>query len=843
MIVSFLNRVNDRLSNACLQVALLSIALLAPNALAQENTPSPEDIAHFEKHIRPVLADSCYRCHSAELSKEKGGLTLDTLPGLLNGGDSGPAITPGNPDQSLLLTAITYEDPNLQMPPKNRLPKETVEAFRTWILRGAPWPGSDASATHAPTKADGFLITEKDRNHWAFQPPQAPSIPTPQVQPASTNPIDLFVLSKLQQANLQPSPPATPRELLRRAVFDLTGLPPDPARVERYLNNPSPNRYEELIEELLNSPQYGEKWGRHWLDLVRYAESNSYERDNPKPNAWRYRDYVVQSLNADKPFNRFITEQLAGDELPGDNPEAITATGYYRLGIWDDEPTDREQARLDGLDDIITTTSQTFLGLTLDCARCHDHKIDPFPQSDYYRLLAFFDNINHYRNGGPTDEAVIFNDNQSRQHYEDQLLAQQRRKKELQEEITELEHRFATLYEADGNHLESEHQIPQLLEEHGDRILGTGPTATYKARKAALKEVEQEKVPVDKALCVTEAGPTPPATHIRIRGNAHVEGDEVQPGFPSILGFPDPQIHSGNHAKTTGRRSVLANWIASPQNPLTARVLVNRVWQHHFGRGLVRTPNDFGLQGAKPTHPGLLDWLSLEFVRQGWSLKHLHRLIMTSQTYQMASNPNAEALAADPENDLFWRFNVRRLTAEEIRDSILAITGELNPKMAGPSIYVKIPDEILAGQSVPGRGWGESPTAEQNRRSIYIHVKRSLLSPILEGFDLAETDRTTPVRFTSVQPTQALNMLNSDWLQEQAGHLARRIQTEYPDSLQSQIQRALYLATARNPEPHEINRGLSLVQELAAATNTSENSSLHYFCLMVLNLNETVYLD
>ena len=824
-----------------LWVAGIGIGLGA--GLLARAQPPPAELAFFEKRVRPVLVEACYKCHSQSAGKHKAGLNVDSRGALLAGGDTGPAVVPGRPDESLLITAVAYQDAELQMPPDGRLPDEAIADLREWIRRGAVWPGADGEVDPLPARRE-FQITEADRAHWAFQPISQPEPPAVERADWVRNPVDAFVAARLEARGLDPAAPAPPLTLLRRATYDLTGLPPTPEETDAFLRDPSPEAYEALVDRLLASPAYGEKWGRHWLDLVRFAESNSYERDNPKPNAWRFRDYVIRAFNEDKPFDRFVREQLAGDELPDGGADGIVATGYYRLGIWDDEPTDREQARLDGLDDIITTTAQTFLGVTLDCARCHEHKIDPFPQADYYRLLAFFDNINHYRNGGPTDEATIFPEPGSRERYEEQLRIRERRREELRDEISEVEDRFRILYLADQGLEETSGDLAGLIAQHGPRLLGEMPAGAYAERRASLKALEAETVPVEKALCVTEAGRLPRAVHIRIRGNAHVEGDLVEPGFPEVLGFAPPVIPPAPEgARTTGRRSVLADWIVDPANPLTARVIVNRVWQHHFGRGIVRTPNDFGRQGSRPTHPQLLDWLASRFVRDGWKLKDLHRLIMTSNAYRMSSTGNTRGREVDPENELFWRFNPRRLTAEEIRDTLLAASGELNRKMFGPGIYVEIPPEILAGQSRPGHGWGESLPDERNRRSVYIHVKRSLLAPILESFDLPETDRTTPVRFSSVQPTQALGMLNGRFVRDQAARLAARVRQEIPDDPEQQIRRALRLTTCRPPAAREVRRGRELVEALQAGDALSPERAFESFCLLALNLNETLYLD
>ena len=766
--------------SASLLVFLLTGLCLSIDARG-EPPNSPQAMQFFEAKVRPMLVDNCIKCHGP--AKQKGGLRLDSRSAVLAGGDRGPALSPGRPEESLLIKAIHYTD-DLKMPPSKKLSAEQIADLVRWVKMGAPWPAEEA-AKGSPVRRGEFQITDEDRAHWAFQPVKRPPIPEVTNTSWLSNPIDAFVLAQLEAKGLTPNPPAAKRELLRRIYYDVTGLPPSPQEVEAFAADPSPYAYEAVVERLLESPHYGEKWGRHWLDLVRFAETNSYERDNPKPNAWRYRDYVIRSLNDDKPYDQFVREQLAGDELPQAIAEAIIATGYYRLGIWDDEPTDRDQARFDGLDDIVATTGQVFLGLTFDCARCHDHKIDPIPQKDYYRLLGFFHNINHFHNGGPTDEMRLTTDASGRQSC-----------------------------------IPLPHSPPPEKDDH------------------KLKEGAPDRV-----LCVSEGGTRPPDTFVLLRGNPQARGDKVEPAFPQILGGGTAAIPTPlPDARTTGRRLALANWIASPDNPLTARVMANRLWQYHFGRGIVRSPNNYGLQGDRPTHRELLDWLASEFVAHGWSLKHVHRLILTSSAYRMSSRRNPEGLAVDVANDLFWRFDMRRLTAEEIRDSLHAITGTLNPKMYGPGVYVEIPKEVLAGQSRPGYGWGKSPPEEQSRRSIYIHVKRSLLTPILESFDLAETDRSSPVRFATTQPTQALVMFNGEFLNQEAAALADRVRREAGANVAGQVRLALNLALARPPTQAEVRRGVTLIAALESSGDATGDALRHY-CLLVLNLNEFIYLD
>jgi len=974
----------------------LVLAAMLAGISSGQSAESAAGLEFFERKVRPLLAEQCYSCHGAE--KQKGHLRLDSPGAIRAGGEGGAVVVPGDPAKSRLIIAVSYQSEDLKMPPKQRLTARQVADLTEWVKLGAPMPAGEAPVAAVRKE---FQITAKDRAHWAFQTVRKPAVPPIGNRQATTaNPIDAFIHAKLAAKGLAANPSATPRELVRRAYYDLTGLPPTPAEAEAFLADQSPRAWEQLIDRLLDSPRYGEKWGRHWLDLVRFAESNSYERDGDKPHAWRFRDYVIRAFNSDKPYDRFLREQLAGDELPNADPDALIATGFYRLGIWDDEPADRELARYDSLDDIVATTGQAFLGLTVDCARCHHHKIDPIPQQDYYRLLSFFQNVNHYRNGGPTDEVALFTTEAEKAAHAARVREVERRRDEVQGSITALEKLFRerlakdesapqsdvvasrdlddlqfryyrdswdklpdfTLVKAettgklpsglfdiglrtrntafgfvfegalivpkdgdysfhldsddgsrlsvdgkqvilyDGIHGEGNEQsvtvrltqgrkpikleyfqrqnglgltvawsgpgfsrralstssepvravknkspksdFAALLRTEGPRVLGVEQFKQYQALKKELEQLKPEKVTGEKALVVSERGAVPPPTHLLARGNPALAGEVVEPGFIEVLGTPAPAIPKpAADARTSGRRTVLANWITSPENPLTARVMVNRIWQHHFGRGLVRSTSNFGTQGDRPTHPELLDWLASEFVARGWSMKAMHRLIMNSQAYRMSSRGNPAALASDPTNDLLWRFAPRRLTAEEIRDSILAINGTLNLKMFGPSIFVDIPREVMAGQSQPGKGWGKSPPEEQARRSIYIKVKRSLRPPILDSFDVAETDRSAPVRFATVQPTQALGMLNSAFLNEQAEVFAARLRREAGDDAAKQVRLGLQLVTTRPPTDAEVQRGLGLIAALRAQDNASAEVALKYFCLMALNLNELVYVD
>ncbi len=830
----------------CLLLLLIGSFWAVPSRAFADSPASGFDLEAnsvrvFEERVRPVLEAHCLKCHDGE--KKRGGLDLTHRAGLLQGGAFGPAVDLEMPELSLLLEAINFE--GLEMPPTGKIPQSDIDILTQWIESGAPYPKAETDDSVMARPAEGPPSVEDHRDFWSFQPVQHPEVPEVEHVDWVRNPIDAFLLRRLEKAQLTPAPPAEKIALLRRAYHNLTGLPPTLEAIEAYLADDAPDAYEKLVDRLLDSPQYGERWGRHWLDLVRFAETNSFERDRDKPNTWRYRDYVIQSLNKDKPFDQFIREQLAGDELEGTDADAIIATGYYRLGIWDDEPSDRLEARYDELDDIITTTSQVFLGLTINCARCHDHKIDPIPQTDYYRFLSFFHNLNPYSYQEDHILTSIATPEEQAEH--DRAVAKrQKRVSAIQVLLNPLEEiLLETVPEPRRSNLRKRDfdRRRHVLDGIANSLLDFEQQAQYRELIEQYRAIPQAP-PLPKALSAKEAGREAPDTFLLIRGSAHAQGAKVEPGFPKVLGAPDPALPTpDSRANSTGRRLVLANWIASPTNPLTARVAVNRIWQHHFGRGIVRSANDFGLQGDRPTHPDLLDWLASEFVSQGWRLKPIHRLIMTSNAYRMSSAGNPAALAIDPSNDLFWRFDMRRLQAEEIRDAILAVNGRLNLKMGGPGIYPEISPEYLASQSRPGEGWGKSSPAEQARRSVYIHVKRSLITPILADFDVAETDATCPTRFSTTQPTQALGMLNGPFLNEQAKILANRLQQEAGPDPAEQVRLALQLTTCRMPESTEINRGLELVQLLQEEDGATSEKALELFCLLALNLNEFVYLD
>ena len=720
-----------------------TIVLLAVVPWARASEPTTDQASFFDREVRPILKARCLKCHG-EGAKIKGGLRLDSREAILKGGDQGPAVVLARPDESLLLRAIRYDE--IEMPPNGRLPVREQDVLRRWVSEQLPWSGTGVSA-HGTVPAPSAL--KKTVIDWSVRPVARPTVPRP-VGP-SANPIDAFIQAKLAQEGLRPNPPAERGVLIRRATFDLTGLPPTPEAVADFVADSRPDAYERLVDRLLASPQHGERWARHWLDLVGYAETNGYERDGAKPFAWRYRDYVIDAFNRDKPYDQFLREQIAGDEIDPESAECMTATGYYRLGVWDDEPADRPLARYDGLDTIVATTAQVVLGMTVNCARCHDHKVDPIPQRDYYRLLAFFQ----------------------------------------------------------------------------DLALPNGKN---------LKTAKDASGHAIQVMCAWERGQA--ETHVLSRGNPNLIGEKVEPGVPSLLDPGGTRFTVG-----PGKRSALVDWLVDPRNPRSARVLANRLWQYHFGRGIVPSSSDFGGLGEPATHPQLLDWLAGELTDGGWRLKPIQRLIMLSNTYRQSSRSNPEALAKDPLNHSLWRFPMRRLSAEEVRDAMLMTSGALCLKLGGPSVRPPIPAEVLAGQSVPGQGWSVSSPREAGRRSVYVHIKRSLLLPILATHDAPDTDSSCPVRFTTTVPTQALGLLNGSFANEQAARLARRVVAERPGGLPDQIRRAISLATSRQARDQEVRDDLELVEWLVHDRSLDPRSALVQYCLLILNANEFVYLD
>jgi len=744
--------------------------------------PAAGDEEFFETRVRPLLVGRCGSCHNGD--KPAGSLGMKERAALLKGGSMGPALVPGKPEASLLFQAVAHLAGAPKMPPAGALPADEVATLQEWIRRGAYWPAV------ATVKKEGPL--------WSAQPVRCPPVPAVKDRAWVQSPIDAFILSGLEKRGMRPATEADARTLIRRVTFDLTGLPPSSEEVEAFVREcaaerasrkyakaqrrksgiaasaappltpnsrlPSPARsaYERLVDRLLASPRYGERWARYWLDLVRYADSNGYERDGEKPNSWKYRDYVIASLNSDKPYNRFVTEQLAGDELPDRSEETVTATGFLRLGTWDDEPNDPQEYQYERLDDLVHATSTAFLGLTVRCARCHDHKFDPIPQKDYYAIGAAFW-------GG-------------------------------------------YLQPGDG------------------RLLGGPPP-------------ERLGYPV---LGFTERGPTAPALHLLENGEARREGPVIEPGFLSLApALQRPVAPPPPDAATTRRRSQLAAWVTDPRNPLTARVLVNRVWQHHFGQGLVRTPNNFGRKGSPPTHPELLDYLATAFVRgegrvesregkaaalstphsslstspRPWSIKSLHRLILLSSTYRMASvHPEEKKYEqVDYANERWWRFNRQRLDADALRDAMLSVSGQLKLDMGGRGFTPAVSREALEGLSRKGAEWVVSPPAEQRRRSIYMFLKRALIMPFLTVFDFGDTTQPIEARESSIVAPQALALMNNEFSHQQSQGLAARVKHDSGADPTRQVERLWRLALGRAPDAAERAAGIRHLTRIASA--------------------------
>jgi hypothetical protein len=720
--------------------------------------------------------------------------------------------------------------------------------------------------------------------HWSFQPVRRPAVPVVRDRAWIQTEVDAFVLAKLEAAGLKPAPPADRRTLLRRVYLDLIGLPPTPQEQAAFLQDTSPDAYARVVDHLLARPQYGERWARHWLDVVRYAESNGYERDGAKPHAWRYRDYVITAFNQDKPYDRFLTEQLAGDELDDATAETQIATTFLRLGTWDDEPADPLVDRYDQLDDVLGTTATTFLGLTLRCARCHNHKFEPFPQTDYYRMLAVFEPLHRPQNDredldvpvGSETEVTAYR--QAHARIETEVNAVQKQIDALKEQIrkrlfataagkvtsppakrTELTAEVIAAFQTEpSKRTTAQKQLIKQFTGPLDREIRENATPAETAQRdrweqqiAAIRATRPRELP--HAYIWSEESPQAPVTHVFRRGDPTKPTREVQPALPTVLVSRQPDPPRPTH-HSTGRRLWLARWMTSPENPLTARVMVSRIWQHHFGQGLVASANDFGVAGQAPSHPELLDWLAAEFMASGWRLKPLHRRIVLSNTYQMGSTADPRAAAADPDGRLLGRWPQRRLEAEVVRDAALAVSGQLNSQMAGPSIFLTLPRAVLEGQSRPGDGWGTSTKRQAARRSIYIFVKRSLAVPELDLLDAPDTTSSCEQRAVSTTGPQALTFLNGEFMQQQARALADRLLREVGGEEQVQVTRAFELALCRPPRPAELQTASEFLTrqrhqiehdaaQLKQDPARARRQALAALCLVILNTNEFVYLN
>jgi mono/diheme cytochrome c family protein len=956
--------------------------------------PAQEDLSDTWPRAKAVLEQHCVSCHGGE--KISGGLSFASSDSLSRGGGRGPAVDLDQPAKSRLLEVIGYANPELSMPPTGQLHTDEIAALTAWVKDGARWPVLDLLGTLEEHREDE-LDAEAMRDWWAYRPLEPTPIPS-----GETHPIDVLLNVQRAEHQLSAAPEASPTTLIRRATFDLLGLPPSPYEVETFVAAVDTDgidaAWSALIERLLSSPHHGEQWGRHWLDLVRYAESNGYERDSTKANAWRYRDYVVRAHTNDKPYDQFVLEQLAGDQLDlggAAADEARIATGFYRLMVWDDEPSDRLQARADELADVVDTTTQVFLASTLGCARCHDHKADPFTQRDYYAVTAWFNHITPFGEGhhpahpggGPTQliadaagpgvltvaerdselaalESQLIQDSLAlnfttpdsgerrdlvldarTEHgaawnyldveapegwatpgFDDSAwpisvggfgrpgtpggkinhewtndvlhLRTTFRLEEIPQDLTLTFHHDEDIdVFLNGQHVfhrggyrrdYTEQILPPHAKNHlvvGRNVLAvrcrnqgggqyvdvglrTGRGEGWEAQvfdrlahwarnprhveehPAIAVRVEQRTrllaSPVTEpypALVVIERDGAPPVQHLLARGSAHAPAAVVEPGVPGVLVAPGGLTPEFTTESSDGRRLAFAKWLVEDGAFITARVQANRLWQFHFGRGLCRTPGDFGRLGRQPTHPELLDHLAIELIERGWSLHALHRYIMGSAAYRMSSVGDAEDLAADPRNDHYHRFDPRRLRAEEFRDAVLLTNGALNRSLYGRSVRPPLAAEVLATSSQPHNVWPASPDINDSwRRSIYVHVKRSLQHPLLGALDQPDPDLPCPDRFPTNVPTQALITLNGDFVSNGASLLVERMMLS-SQMIPSGVEYLMKHALSRTPSTEEIERNEAFVQQIKTDHGLSSVEALQVFCIGLYNRNEFLWID
>ena len=760
-------------------------AASAEPAAASVSAIADADIAFFEKNIRPVLIKNCYECHSADAQDVKGGLVLDARAALLRGGDSGPAVVPGKPDESLLITSLRHTNPDLKMPPDKhggKLSDAVIGSFVQWVKRGAAMPEGDA--------ADVARRLEPRMDHWAFKPVTAPVVPEVKTTSWPKSEVDRFILTELEANGLEPVGDAEPAALFRRVHLDLTGMPPTAEKVQAFLSDPSATRIDTVIDELLDSPRYGEHWGRHWLDVARYAESSGKETDFAYPQAWRYRDYVIQAFNQDMPFDQFIREQIAGDLYDARDDrmraELLIATGFLAIGPKSHIEKNPLQFELDVVDEQIDTVSVAFLGLTVACARCHDHKYDPISQRDYYALAGIFRStdtrygtVEMVQNNNPGDlEALPSTAGQA-----DALkVLTARDRTALEAAISRKSERLAEM---------AKKREYATLEFVQTRLR----LATDKAR---LDAYHADGTPKQFATCVLERD-TPRNSELFIRGEAKKPGDVVPRGLPAFA------KRGGPIAYGSGRKE-LASWISSPENPLTARVIVNRVWLHLFGQGLVPTPDNVGLSGQAPTHPALLDHLAARFVKEGWSVKSLVRELMTSRAYALSTAHNTKNFQVDPDNHLLWRMTPRRLDAESIRDAMLLTAGMLD---------LRPPTGSTVGAFGEGYAVGAQTRLSDQvdlHRSVYLPVVRNMPLESLALFDGAPGSVVTGQRPQTTVPAQSLYLLNSPLVTKMAERAAQRLLVDRPTSEPHRVTLAYERVFNRSPTETEIRAALDFIK-------------------------------
>lgn len=821
------------------------LAIFAGGACADE-TASPQDkSAHFEQNIRPVLVAKCLSCHGPD--KQEGSLRVDTFEALQAGGESGSAVEPGSVDASLLIEAIRYD--GLEMPPSGKLDDKTIADFEMWVSTGAKWP------EHTALREQTGLVTDGDRQWWAFQPLDRSLPPAVEIPVALShwrdNPVDQFVYAKMSAAGITPAPQADDRVLLRRLYLDVTGLPPSPEQIDAYVEDLSPGRWPALVDSLLDSPAYGEHWARHWLDLVRYSESDGWNQDAYRPHIWRYRDWVVDALNGDMPYPEFVRKQIAGDEMPstesGDDtnadPQGLAAAGYLRLGIYEYNQRDARGLWNDVMNEITDVTGDAFLGISMGCARCHDHKFDPIPQQDYFALRSFFEGISW------RDDLVAATESQELD-YKAKNAKWLAATEAIRSEIAKVEKQYvdrkwvstvdkfpldiqACFHMPVADRTSWQNQMAylvsrQYLEEGGGpfKSLAKADAATRDKLLAELAQFDAIKPkPLPPLMTVTDFDGMISPTFIPEEASRTA----IAPGHLTVMQHLEElrsdaaadswQIRKG----TSGRRTALARWIGSKHNPLTTRLVVNRIWQQHFGRGLVSTSSDFGTQGTMPSHPQLLDWLTASFVDGGWKTKDLHRLILNSAAWKQATDhPNAtEYTLLDPSENLLWRWRVRRLSAEQIRDAMLLASQELKQTVGGPSV-----EEL------------------QPRRSLYLKSYRNKSDTFLHGFDVANGLRSVAVRDTTTTPTQSLLLINGSYALGRARALASWLEKQHALDTRKIVRDAYLRCWSRFPSSEEEARAIEF---LGVGSGEDQQPVSHEkltdFCHVLFNANQFLYVE
>ncbi|HUR45431.1 MAG TPA: PSD1 and planctomycete cytochrome C domain-containing protein [Candidatus Saccharimonadales bacterium] len=870
----YIKRIRCRI---CTFLVPLLLCALGPQASAA----APD----FTTQIKPLFDEHCVKCHGPE--KQKGALRFDHRAGAFAKSESGDiAIVPSRSSESKLIKLIKSRDAEERMPPKgDALTESQVTLLSAWIDAGAQWP-EQLAATKKSTPAE-LVVTDLDRQHWSYRPLAAPKIPSVRNTSLVRSPVDNFVLSRLEAKGATLSALAEPLRLVRRIYFDLLGLPPAPEQLlefqRKWALEPQ-SAVSDLIEELLASPHYGERWARHWLDLARYADSDGQESDADRPTAYHYRDFVITSLNEDSPFDRFLRWQIAGDEIEPDEPQAIAATGFIVAGTHaglEGIPMEEEKirTRFNELDDMISTTSSAMLGLTLACARCHDHKYDPIPRRDYYRILCAF-------NGGDRAEVPLVPLAESRQYREQQKIWKQqfetatklweeslnRARKSHESEARDAridalkasDDEKALLRSGKPNKDLAKKFSKELKVEDNDLrgFLSAEEGAEWDRRKADLKSLEARKPkPLPSALAFSDYGPKPHDNFLLARGDFRARSEPVELGFLTVLTHgKNPEDYwaaarrTGRRQESSQQRRALADWMTDLDHgagALAARVIVNRVWQHHFGEGLVRTVNDFGIRGEAPTHPELLEWLTSEFVRSGWKLKTLHRLILRSSTYLQSSAYDEASAAVDPDNRLLSRRRPLRLEAEVLRDAILTVSGTLNDQMLGPAVKAPITPEAIQARNMRDpypKDLKDSPAT--HRRSIYLFHKRVVQQPLMQAFDGPDAQASCGRRENTTVAPQALALLNDPFIRARANDFARRLAREAGASLERRVRLGWELAMGRNPSESELQSSLeyinSRVKERAGKAHepqTADPLALADFCQALFAMNEFIYVD